>query len=325
MGKAMTPKVLGPGHFEPAVQQTLYFIGVSTGRSSIMQVFPRWAEFLGISQEIVGIDLAPHSNPDAYREVVQFIKDDPLSLGALVTTHKLDLFDAAEELFDEVGDSARLMKETSCISKSNRGLRADAFDDFTAGLALESFVPPNHFENNDAEVLILGAGGASLALTLYLDRRKKSKNWGPSKVTVTNRSGRRIDEMREFHHSIGSSLDLNLVLADQPELNDSLVGSLPEGSVVVNATGLGKDGPGSPLTQNVLFPQNGFAWDFNYRGELVFLDQANAQRDSRGLTVEDGWVYFLHGWTRVIDKVFDVRIPSSGVEFDRLSQIARNQ
>ena len=30
---------------------------------------------------------------------------------------------------------------------------------------------------------------------------------------------------------------------------------------------------------------------------LFFMHQALAQREKRNLTVEDGWVYFLHGWT----------------------------
>jgi hypothetical protein len=32
-----------------------------------------------------GIDIAIHEKPEVYREVVKFIKNDPLSLGALVT------------------------------------------------------------------------------------------------------------------------------------------------------------------------------------------------------------------------------------------------
>ena len=31
-----------------ADQPTFYFIGVTTGKSSIMKVFPEWAEFLGL-------------------------------------------------------------------------------------------------------------------------------------------------------------------------------------------------------------------------------------------------------------------------------------
>jgi shikimate 5-dehydrogenase len=94
--------------------------------------------------------------------------------------------------------------------------------------------------------------------------------------------------------------------------------------MVINATGLGKDGPGSPLTDAVRFPENGLIWEFNYRGDLVFLDQARAQETARHLTVHDGWVYFIHGWTRVIAEVFDIDIPMSGPAFDALSQIAKD-
>jgi len=72
----------------------------------------------------------------------------------------------------------------------------------------------------------------------------------------------------------------------------------------------------------VVFPRDGVAWDLNYRGDLVFLEQARAQQESRHLQVEDGWVYFLHGWTRVVAEVFDVGIPTSGPVFDRLGEIA---
>ena len=101
-----------------------------------------------------------------------------------------------------------------------------------------------------------------------------------------------------------------------------IVNSLKPGSIVVNATGLGKDAPGSPLTDAAIFPENGMAWDFNYRGELVFMDQAKAQQKSRNLHIEDGWIYFIHGWTRVIAEVFHIDIPTSGPVFDKLSEIA---
>ena len=45
------------------------------------------------------------------------------------------------------------------------------------------------------------------------------------------------------------------------------------------------------------------------------------QRERR-LRIEDGWVYFIHGWTRVIAEVFHIEIPTSGPEFERLSEIA---
>jgi len=54
----------------------------------------------------------------------------------------------------------------------------------------------------------------------------------------------------------------------------------------------------------------------------VFLDQARAQQKARNLTIEDGWVYFIHGWTRVIAEVFHREIPTRGPVFDELCRIA---
>jgi shikimate 5-dehydrogenase len=83
---------------------------------------------------------------------------------------------------------------------------------------------------------------------------------------------------------------------------------------------MGKDTPGSPISDDGLFPRNGIAWEFNYRGELDFLHQAERQAAQRGLTVEDGWVYFVHGWTQVIAQVLHIEITPA--LFEELSQIA---
>lgn len=101
-----------------------------------------------------------------------------------------------------------------------------------------------------------------------------------------------------------------------------MLGMLKPGSLVINATGLGKDAPGSPLTFAGDFPQRAIVWELNYRGDLVFLDQAKAQKDAKNLQIEDGWTYFIHGWTQVIAEVFDVDIPVSGPRFDEISRIA---
>lgn len=104
--------------YQPATQPTLYFIGVTTGKSSIMKVFPAWAEYLGLKDAVIkGIDFKLHDEPEAYREAVEFIRNDPLSMGALVTTHKIDLFHACRDMFDVIDPHALLMDETSCISK----------------------------------------------------------------------------------------------------------------------------------------------------------------------------------------------------------------
>jgi len=309
--------------YPPALTPTFYFIGVTTAKSSIMRVFPAWAKHLGLGDvEIKGIDLKIHDDPENYREAVRFIKADPLSLGALVTTHKLDLLKACRDLFEELDPYAQLTGEISCISKRNGQLVGHAKDPITAGCSLEAFLPANHWEKTGAEAMVLGAGGSSVALTCYMLEEKHGAN-KPSRIIVTNRSEPRLHEMREIHRKVGATLPIEYLLVNTPGKTDEIMATLKPGSLVVNATGLGKDAPGSPITDRGLFPLDGFAWEFNYRGELVFLDQANAQAASRNLHVEDGWIYFIHGWTRVIAEVFHIDIPSHGPAFDRIAQIAR--
>ncbi len=61
-------------------------------------------------------------------------------------------------------------------------------------------------------------------------------------------------------------------------------------------------------------------WEFNYRGSLEFLHQARSQQAARHLQVEDGWRYFIHGWTQVIADVFEIDMPAETVA--QLSEIA---
>jgi len=310
--------------FVPPNKPTFYFIGVTTSKSSIIKVFPKWAQYLGLGDcPIQGIDCKWHDNPEVYRKVVQFIKHNKFSLGGLVTTHKIDLLKACRDIFDELGPYAELLGEISCISKRNGKLRGHAKDPITSGLSLEAFCPKDHWEKTGAQMCLLGAGGSSLALTTYF-MQSKTLSERPSKIYVTNRSLPRLEEMQAIHKKINPGIEMEYFHCPKPEQNDEVVNRLKPGSLVINATGLGKDAPGSPITNAAKFPQEGYAWEFNYRGNLVFLEQANMQKQSKHLTIEDGWIYFIHGWTRVIAEVFDIDIPTAGPEFDKLSEIAAN-
>ena len=122
---------------------------------------------------------------------------------------------------------------------------------------------------------------------------------------------------------VGTDIRFDYILNADPAENDRLLAALTPSSVVINATGMGKDLPGSPLTEKAQFPKHGVVWELNYRGERQFLEQAKAQQQKRRLKVEDGWTAFLYGWTSVIAKVLDVRIDSS--LFARLSRLAAEQ
>jgi len=310
-------------HLPPkADRPTMYFIGVTTGQSSIMRLFPIWAEALGLGNACIkGIDIAIHAPEEDYREAVAFIKNDPMSLGALVTTHKIDLLNACRDQFDQLDPLAELTHEISSISKDGGQLIGHAKDPITSGLALDAFLPERHWERTGAEALVLGAGGSAVAVTWHMLQARHGRN-RPPRIVVTNRSRPRLNEIQEFHARIGGDLPLEYHHTPAPEMTDAILAGLKPGSLVINATGLGKDAPGSPLTDAAIWPEHGIAWDFNYRGNLVFLEQARAQQSARHLQIEDGWIYFIHGWTRVIAEVFHVDIPTSGPRFDEISQIA---
>jgi shikimate 5-dehydrogenase len=143
----------------------------------------------------------------------------------------------------------------------------------------------------------------------------------PSRIVVSNRSQPRLTEIGRIHAEAGVDVPVDYTLAPKQTDNDAILNQLKPGSLVVNATGLGKDAPGSPITYDGQFPER-VIWELNYRGQLVFLDQARAQQAQRDLQIEDGWTYFIHGWTRVIAEVFHVDIPVSGPTFDKLSELA---
>ncbi|HEY8803065.1 MAG TPA: shikimate dehydrogenase [Candidatus Dormibacteraeota bacterium] len=262
----------------------------------------------------MGHDLPIHASPQHYRELVMRIKGDEHECGALITTHKIDLFEACRDLFDRIDDSAELCGETSCLYKRDGLLHAQATDPIAAGRALGEFLRDDHWQDTRGEVLCLGAGGSAIAITVHLIRRAAP---GPARITVVNRSPARLEAMRAIHARLNTATAVDYVENVDPQINDRLVGDLPPGSLVINATGMGKDTPGSPITDVAEFPESGLAWELNYRGDLQFLHQALNQQVRRNLQVHDGWRYFIHGWATVMEEVFDLRIGD-----DQLSRLA---
>ena len=285
---------------------TFYFIGVTTGSSSINKVFPLWMDVLGRPDVILeGIDHKIHDEPENYRKSVAQIKNDPLSLGALITTHKMNVYSAARDMFDYFDPYAETTGELSSISKIDQQLRGHAKDPITAGLSLEAIIKPGYFSDTNGHILCLGAGGSALATLLYLIN-KPDPGDRPEKFIAVNRSPGKLDHMRDMVQKYDTDIKVEYIHNSDPAQNDKLMTALPNHSIVINATGMGKDTPGSPLTDEGIFPEQGIAWEFNYRGKLDFMHQALKQVESRNLQVEDGWVYFLHGWSQVIAEVLHI-------------------
>jgi shikimate 5-dehydrogenase len=314
--------VLTPDTLVPAERPTLYFLGVSTGSSSIQRVFPSWAAELGLGDAVLrGIDMPVGAPAEHTRRIVEFLRDDALGVGMQITSHKIAVGTAARDLFTHLRPLATLMGEVSCVTKDeDGGLTGFAKDPVAGALALESIVPAGSWAGG-AHAVLLGAGGAGTALTWCLVREEQGAD-RPAALIVTDRDADRLEHLAAIARQVGSDVPLELVQVTSTDETDAVLASQPAGSLIINATGLGKDLPGSPIGEDALLPQDAIAWDLNYRGDLRFLETAIRQ-EHRGVRAEDGWTYFVHGWLQAVKEVFGIDVPTSGPDFDRLSDLAR--
>ena len=294
----------------------IIFIGVSTEGSSIRRVFPAWCEILDLNAELQGCDMPLRAPSADYRRILQGIIDDPALKGALVTAHKIDLLRAGRDMFDELDAYACTCDEVSCIVKREGRLLGYALDPISAASALAEFVPPGHWTAGARDALCLGAGGAAVAISVCLAHRDAC----PRRFILTDILPERLDSIRRIHARLSTPIQFEYHLVESAAQNDALLHDLAPGSLVINATGLGKDRPGSPLTAAARFPLEGLVWELNYRGEREFMRRAQAQSGARNLTVEDGWMYFLHGWTQVLAEMFQFRLDRD--TFDRMAAAA---
>ncbi|MFP3854464.1 MAG: shikimate dehydrogenase [Anaerolineales bacterium] len=283
-------------------EPTMYFIGVRTGGSAIHQIFPRWAECLAIEGGLVGVDIPLSAEPEKYRSVVRHIQSEKLARGALVTSHKVHLYQSSQDMIEHSDRYASHLSEASCLAKEEGELHAFAFDPITTIRALKEM---RHEPFPDkAEALSLGAGGAGLALAagslLELSPAER-----PSRVHLVDREPDRLAEVEKALKSLGCDLrSVEFHRTSNPQENDGIIARLPPESVIVNATGMGKNTPGSPVTIRVDYPEMALVWELNYRGPRPFLYDAMAKAEERNLLVEDGWRLFVINWGLIISKIF---------------------
>ena len=299
---------------------TFYFIGVTTTKSAIMKVFPLWTKELGRPEvAIEGVDLKLNDTVEAYRQAVAQIKYDPNSLGGLVTAHKINLYEAAHNLFEFLDPYAQVCGEISSISKRQRALEGHAKDPISAGLSLDAVLGEDYFGHTGGEVLSFGPGGSTTAIALHLINKSNAKD-RPRRFVVVGHTARSLERLERTLASQKTDILFEYILNDDPRRNDAIMEKMPPASIIINATGMGKDLPGSPITDQGIYPEKSIAWELNYRGELDFMHQAQAQSETRQVRVEDGWLYFLYGWTQVISQVYHQEI--AGDLFKRLAAIA---
>ena len=276
----------------------------------IMRLFPVWAKMLGLSDTCMhGVDLPPGVTGKEVRQAVEKLLEDPDALGALVTTHKLAVWEEAVDLFVEVDEHASRLGEISCISKKKDGrLIGHAKDPITSAKAMGLILKKDHWKNHpQAKALVLGCGGAGTAIIEQLTSGMEGSI--PKEITGLESNSERLEKVK---NDLKESKNLILEQSDlSGKAAAEIMDRLPPQSLIVNATGMGKDLPGSPIPAGTEFSKQGIVWELNYRGSLEFYNQARKQESKRKLIVHDDWDYFLLGWSSVMEEVFHFELTES--------------
>jgi shikimate dehydrogenase len=285
---------------QPTGVRTVWFVGVSTEGSFIHLAMPRWRPLLTGDVSVRGRDLPLDAPADAYRALLHDLGRDGTAVGAVVTSHKVALYGAARDLFAGLDDLAVACGEINAVRRTSDGLFGFARDPVSVGRVVDRIWPAG----TGGEVVCLGAGGTAVALGRHLLARPRR----PRLVFA--------DPRREAVDHLRATLGDGVSPRVGPGPWDELVAGARPGTLVVNATGLGKDQPGAPLSPSARFPRDAVVWELNYRGDLPLLAQARSQH----VVVHDGWSLFCQGWAAALAAVLDLDDPSIG---DRFEQAAR--
>ncbi|WP_344232816.1 hypothetical protein [Kribbella hippodromi] len=239
-----------------------------------------------------------------------------------MTAHKLRLYRAAATDFTSLDVAAVLAEEVNAVATSTSAVEGYARDPLALTHVLTQVLPAEPY------VVCLGAGGAGTALLLALHQSQITGLTGVGNASGAAPSGVRavfadtdpqaLDAMRAVADRAGIATGhLTFALVNHPADCDKLIAAAPDSAVVINATGLGKDAAGSPVTDQVPFAKDMLAWDLNYRGDLRFLDQAK----TCGIRTVDGWAYFIAGWTSALAAI--AGIPLTRTLLDDFARVAQ--
>jgi shikimate 5-dehydrogenase len=287
---------------------TVLFLGVTTAASGTARLFSQWTKAIGIEARLEGVDLPLGASPHEYRKFVGRLENAGIA-GAVITSHKLDLYRSCRDLLTPADPLVEIMGEAACVAGGTHALEAHTVDPLSSRRALHELLKARRGKVADA--VVLGAGGAGLAVALALPGLSEGR------VTLADTRPDRLEHAARVVARMSQSKSITTAAIPPGGNADELVGSLAPGSVIVNATGLGKDLPGSPVTDAVSWPESSLLWELNYRGELTMLKQAGGRAAQGSLEIHDGWRLFMHGWAVSLGLIF--RLDVSADDLDGVS------
>jgi shikimate 5-dehydrogenase len=288
----------------------LWFVGVTTGQSLIHRAFPLWMAAYGYDVRLAGRDLPLGASPAEYRALVHELAGDAAVAGAVVTAHKVALLRAARPEFKALDDLARECGEVNAIRSGPSGLMGFARDPVSVGWEAERIWPSGD------HAVCLGAGGTAIALGRHLLGRPAP----PARMVFADRAPQAAANLCAVLEPRAAARGVDLVIETGPGPWDGLIAASPPCALVVNATGLGKDLRGEPVSPAARYPAGAVVWELNYRGDLAMLRQAREQARERDLRVHDGWGLFCCGWGAALGPILGLPDEAStGLRFAALA------
>ncbi len=288
----------------------ILFVGVTTGSSLVHRALSAWQPLLGQACSLRGADIPLGADGETYLSLLDDLRRANGVAGAVVTTHKVRLLRAGRARFAWLDPLALACQEVNAIRRAGGGLRGWARDPVSVGRVADRIWPATGLPGAGRDVICLGAGGTAVALAYHLCTSRARVRF-----TCADPSRAAIGQLARL-----ARRPVDGHVGDGPW--DDLVSAAPPGSLIVNATGMGKDRPGSPVTSRVRFPSQSVIWELNYRGDLRFLDHARRQAAGSGLQVHDGWQLFCHGWAAALTAVLG--LPDDDSLGDRFAGAAQS-
>jgi len=163
-------------------------------------------------------------------------------------------------------------------------------------------------------VLCFGCGGTAIALGRHLLARGHQ-----GVIHAVDRDPTAVERLA---NALGDDGRSRVQARSSAAPWDEAIAALDPGALIVNATGMGKDRPGSPVTDSAVFPVESVVWELNYRGDLRMLDVARAQSRQRKLAVHDGWSLFCQGRASALSAV--LALPDDPQLGERFAALARD-
>lgn len=277
-------------------------------------------DLLGENITLDTLDIPADSPAAPYRELVASIMSDPTIRGAVITAHKTAVYEHAADLLDGIDKMAEQLGEVSVIYRTGTSLRGTVIEHRSITRALTDMGNGTPITRSDADVMVFGAGGTAVALIAAL----KATSWPdparPHTLHLVDVSADRLHHAQNVAHRGPHPLRVHIHLSDG-SIRLSDLPDLPARSLIINATGLGKDRPGTPLELPAVWPEQAHVWDLNYRGDLPMLSDAERALGDLQIHVHNGWALFIHGWAESLSQILCRTI--AGSLRQRMDELAR--